>query len=49
MAGLLALGGETKLSTPYFDNLLINAPGAKLPTPTVFSKNVKPMYKRIQK
>lgn len=49
MAGLLALGGETKLSTPYFDNLLINGPGGKLPTPTVFSKNIKPMYKKIQK
>ncbi|MEO5893140.1 MAG: family 16 glycoside hydrolase, partial [Ferruginibacter sp.] len=49
MAGLLALGGETKLSTPYFDNLLINTPGAKLPTPAVFSKNIKPMYKEIKK
>jgi galactosylceramidase len=48
MAGLLALGGETKLSMPYFDNLSINAPGAKLPTPTVFSKNITPMYKKIQ-
>ena len=45
MAGMMALGGETKMSTPYFDNLLINAPGSKLPTPTVFSKDVKPMYK----
>jgi galactosylceramidase len=49
MAGLLALGGEMELSMPYFDNLLINAPGAKLPTPTVFPKSIKPMYKRIQK
>jgi len=30
MAGLLALGGETKLSTPYFDNLSINAPDQTL-------------------
>lgn len=49
MAGLLALGGETKWSTPYFDNLIINAPGAKLPSPTVFSKAVTPIYKNIQK
>ncbi|MEO5912219.1 MAG: hypothetical protein ABIP95_15130, partial [Pelobium sp.] len=44
MAGLLALGGKTKLSMPYFDNLLINEPGAEIPTPTVFSKNIKSMY-----
>ncbi|MEO8852413.1 MAG: hypothetical protein ABI359_01450, partial [Ginsengibacter sp.] len=49
MAGLLALGGKTKLSMPYFDNLLINAPGATLPTPTIFSKKIKPMYKVIRK
>lgn len=48
MAGLLALGGQTKVSMPYFDNLLINALGAEPPIPTVFSKNIKPMYKKTQ-
>ncbi|WP_457271586.1 hypothetical protein [Pedobacter sp. UYEF25] len=49
MAGLLALGGKTKLGMPYFDNLLVNAPEAKLPTPTVFSKNIKSMYQNTKK
>jgi len=44
MAGLLAPGGENLLSTPYFDNILVNAPGAKLPAPIAFSKNIKPIY-----
>jgi len=46
MAGLFAAGGEIKLSTPYFDNVLINAPNGALPSPTLFSENVKPLYKK---
>jgi galactosylceramidase len=35
MAGLRAGSGKKKLSTPYFDNLLINRVGAPMPKPSV--------------
>jgi galactosylceramidase len=44
MAGLLAGGGEGKLSTPYFDNLLINGLDAPLPQPSSALAGQSPLY-----
>jgi galactosylceramidase len=44
MAGLIA-GSDTKSrNTALFDNLLINAVGAPLPNPTVFTRRQSPIY-----
>ena len=45
MAGLLAGGGEQKkLSTPWFDNLLIKAVNAPTPKPTALTPEQSPIY-----
>ncbi|MEO7932625.1 MAG: family 16 glycoside hydrolase [Chthoniobacterales bacterium] len=45
MAGLLAGGGEQKkLSTPWFDNLLIKAVNAPMPKPTALTPEQSPIY-----
>ncbi len=44
MAGLLAGGGK-KLSTPYFDNVLIKGVNAPLPKPTSATPGQSPIYK----
>jgi len=44
MVGLLAGGGKEKLSTPYFDNLLISAVKASLPPPSRAAPGQVPIY-----
>ena len=45
MAGLLAGGGEkNKLSTPWFDNLLIKSVNAPTPKPTALTPGQSPIY-----
>jgi galactosylceramidase len=44
MAGLLAGGDKTRLSMPYFDNLLIKPVGARAPKPTVAGRGQIPIY-----
>jgi galactosylceramidase len=46
MAGLKASGSRNILSTPYFDNLLINAINESIPKPTSGTPEQKPIYKR---
>ena len=47
MAGLRAGGGKTKLSTPYFDNVLINAVNAPIPKPSTAALGRTPIYKQL--
>ena len=44
MAGLMAGGDKTKLSMPYFDNVLIKGPNAPLPKPTSAMPGQSPIY-----
>lgn len=44
MAGLLAGGDKTRLSMPWFDNLVIKPVGAKTPKPTLAGKGQTPIY-----
>lgn len=44
MAGLIAGGGK-KLSTPYYDNLLINELSGSVPKPTLPVEGIQPLYK----
>jgi galactosylceramidase len=46
MAGLMAGGDKTTLSTPYFDNLLINRPDGDVPNPTSNMPGQTPMYQQ---
>jgi galactosylceramidase len=45
MAGLMAGSGEKKLSTPYFDNVLINGVNAPAPAPSLTTAGQSPIYK----
>lgn len=45
MAGLMAGGERKKLSTPYFDNVLIKAINAPRPKPSVLAPGQLPIYK----
>jgi galactosylceramidase len=45
MAGLMAGGGKTKLSTPYFNNLIIKAVDRPKPKPAHFVQDGNPIYK----
>jgi galactosylceramidase len=45
MAGLLAGREGNRLSTPYFDNLIIGAPGAKVPSVAASSPLSTPIYR----
>jgi galactosylceramidase len=44
MAGLRAGEGNKKLSTPYFDNVLINALNAAVPSPSSAMPGQSPIY-----
>jgi hypothetical protein len=44
MTGLIAGGDTRKLSTPYYDNLLINPPHASVPAPTPAIPGQTPIY-----
>jgi galactosylceramidase len=44
MAGLRAGGGKTKLSTPYFDNVLVNGLDAPVPAPSFAAPGQSPIY-----
>ena len=44
MAGLLAGGGRTKLSMPYYDDIVINAIGAPLPEAASTGRGQLPLY-----
>jgi galactosylceramidase len=44
MAGLMAGGDMKKLSTPYFDNVMIKAPNTPDPDPTPSTTGQSPMY-----
>jgi galactosylceramidase len=44
MAGLIAGGGK-KLSTPFYDNLIINKVNGAVPKPVLFN-NISPIYKK---
>lgn len=44
MTGLLAGGEKTKLSTPYFDNVLIKALKAPVPKPSSAARGQSPIY-----
>jgi galactosylceramidase len=44
MAGLLAGGDKTRLSMPYFDNLLIKPVGARTPKPATAGRGQTPIY-----
>ena len=44
MAGLMAGGEKKKLSTPYFDNVLINAANAPAPKPSSAAPGQSPIY-----
>ena len=44
MAGLMAGKEAKKFSTPYFDNLLINAVGAPMPRPSAALPGQLPIY-----
>ncbi len=45
MAGLIAGGDEKTLSTPYYDNLLIQKEGAAVPAASIAGKGQTPIYK----
>jgi galactosylceramidase len=47
MAGLMAGGDKKKLSTPYFDNLLIKGVNDRVPNPTAFDLNMTPIYANL--
>ncbi|HEX6625889.1 MAG TPA: hypothetical protein VF064_19390, partial [Pyrinomonadaceae bacterium] len=49
MAGLLAGGEKAKLSTPYFDNLLIKGVNAAVPKPSRAAPGQSPIYKSSAK
>ena len=44
MAGLMAGGEKTKLSTPYFDNVLVKGLNAPVPKPTSPLPGQSPLY-----
>ena len=44
MAGLLAGGDKLKLSTPYFDNVLIKEPDTSTPDPASIPSDYLPLY-----
>lgn len=44
MAGLIARGGQHRLSTPYFDNLLIGPQGGRIPEPNTKVTIRTPIY-----
>jgi galactosylceramidase len=44
MAGLLARGTKEKLSTPYFDNVLVKRVNAAMPEPTPAAAGQRPIY-----
>lgn len=44
MAGLLAGGDKTRLSRPWFDNVLVKPVGARTPTPAAAGKGQTPIY-----
>ncbi len=44
MAGLVAGGDKKKLSTPYFDNVLVNRVGARVPKPSFARPGQQPLY-----
>jgi galactosylceramidase len=44
MAGLLAGGDKTRLSRPWFDNLLIRPVGARTPKPAAAGRGQTPIY-----
>ena len=46
MAGLVSGSLDKANSSALFDNLLINEPKGVLPSPTVFSEKVKPLYNK---
>ncbi|MFO1487707.1 MAG: galactosylceramidase [Verrucomicrobiota bacterium] len=45
MAGLQAGGGKTTLSTPYFDNVLINRLNSPVPKPSIPAPAQTPIYR----
>jgi hypothetical protein len=49
MAGLVTGGEKDARNTAYFDNLVIKSTDSKTPEPTVFPKNVNPMYNSVVK
>jgi galactosylceramidase len=46
MAGLLAGGDKTKLSTPYYDNVLIKGLDAPVPEPSSAALGQTPIYRQ---
>jgi galactosylceramidase len=44
MAGLLAAAEKTKLSTPYFDNVLVTGVNASAPRPSTAARSQSPIY-----
>jgi hypothetical protein len=44
MAGLLAGGDKTRLSMPYFDNVLIKPVGGRTPAPSRSAIGQTPIY-----
>jgi hypothetical protein len=49
MAGLVSGSQDKTNNSALFDNLLIKEAKGVLPSPTVFSEKVKPMYKKDMK
>jgi len=49
MAGFVTGGEKDARNTAYFDNLVIKSTDSKTPEPTVFPKNVNPMYNSVVK
>ncbi len=49
MAGLMAGAGPKELSTPYFDNLLINQVNGPMPGPSMPSLGQSPIYHQDQR
>jgi len=48
MAGLLAGADKERVSTPYFDNLLINAVNAPAPKAATAPPRNEPIYEALQ-
>ncbi|WP_423607016.1 hypothetical protein [Sphingomonas sp. MS122] len=45
MAGLPTGQGKARLSTPWYDNVLVNAVGAPAPKPAIPSPGQSPVYR----
>jgi galactosylceramidase len=49
MAGLMAQGNQKRLSTPFFDNLLLTGVRAPVPAPTLAAPGQVPLYRSAKK